>query len=310
MQRWAVMFPGQGSQFVGMGEAFFRRDSVAKLAFEEADDALGYSLSKIIFHGPKEALEDTEVQQPAILVTSLAMWRVLRHERPFFKPALGMGLSLGEYSAYVAAGAMPFIDAVRVTRVRGRAMQNTVPKGLGSMMAVMGLDSEKIHIVCQEASRVAVVEPANYNAPGQIVVSGYVAGLERAEQLVREQGGRAVRLAVSAPFHSSLLKPAEPILEEALSGVPLGKAEFPIVANVDSAWCEEPHDFVPRLIQQVSSPILFEAGVRQAISAGVTHFLEIGPGKSLTALVRKIDRGVTTVSVQDPDGLHKALELL
>ncbi len=310
MTEWAVMFPGQGSQSVGMGYELAHHDHLARLTFEEADDALGYDLSRLIFKGPAEKLEDTEVQQPAILVVSVAAWRALKHEQPDFVPALAMGLSLGEYSAYVAAGAMAFADAVRLTRIRGRAMQNAVPKGTGGMLAVVGLNAQTVEAICKEASHRGHVEPANFNAPGQIVISGYVEGLELAETLIREAGGRAVRLAVSAPFHSRLLEPAGEAVKRALTEMRLGRAAFPIIANVDGEPCWEPDDIVPRLVAQVSRPVRFETGVRRALADGVTHFLELGPGRSLSSLVKKIDRIVKVAAVEDPDGLRKALELL
>lgn len=310
MNRWAVMFPGQGSQSVGMGKKIYDHYPVSRLVFEEADDALGYGLTKLIFEGPAEQLEDTEVQQPAILVMSVAAWRALKHERPDFHPYMGMGLSLGEYSAYVAAGALPFFDAVRLTRIRGRAMQNAVPKGVGGMVAVLGLSQEQVETICQEASRKGVVGPANFNAPGQIVISGQIAGLEVAEQLIREAGGRAVRLPVSAPFHSRLLEPAGAAVGAALAEIKLARAAFPVIANVDAEGCLDPDEIVPRLIAQVSRPVRFEAGVRRALAEGVTHFLELGPGRSLSSLVKKIDRGAKVAAVEDPEGLHKALELV
>ena len=310
MNRWAVMFPGQGSQTVGMGRHFYDHYELARLTFEEADDALGYALSELIFDGPSEKLEDTEVQQPAILTASVAAWRSLKHERPNFSPALGMGLSLGEYSAYVAAGAIPFSDAVRLTRIRGRAMQNAVPKGTGGMAAVLGLNPEAVEEVCREASRVGTVDPANFNAPGQIVISGYLTGLEEAERLIREAGGRTVRLAVSAPFHSRLLEPAGEAVAEALAAVPLARAAFPIVANVDSELCADPDEMVPRLVAQVYRPVRFEANIRRALSQGVTHFLELGPGRSLATFVRKTERSAKVLSVENVEGLRQALELV
>lgn len=310
MNRCAVMFPGQGSQSVGMGLQFYHHYALSKLAFEEADDALGYGLSQLIFEGPAEELEATEVQQPAILVVSVAAWRALKHERPHFVPTLGMGLSLGEYSAYVASGALPFSDAVRLTRLRGRAMQTAVAIGVGGMDAVIGLDASTVEQICHDASRTAAVDPANFNAPGQIVISGYIQGLEAAEPLIRAAGGRAVRLAVSAPFHSRLLEPAGEALKEALAHVRISRAAFPVIANVDSELCRDPGDIVSRLVAQVSRPVRWEASVRRALDDGVSHFLELGPGKSLSSLVKKIDRAAQVAAAEDPEGLRKTLELV
>ncbi|MCY0898618.1 MAG: ACP S-malonyltransferase [Firmicutes bacterium] len=310
MTHWAVMFPGQGSQYVGMGKALYRDYSVAKLAFEEANEALDIDLSSLIFEGPDSALEDTEIQQPAILVVSVAAWRALKDERPEFLPDAALGLSLGEYSAYVASGVLPYVDAVRITRLRGRAMQSAVPKGEGGMMAVLGLASDVVEDICREASRVGTVDPANFNAPGQVVVSGLEGGLARVGELVRAQGGKAVRLAVSAPFHSRLLAPAGAVLEDALNEIRWGAARFPVIANVDAEPCREAEEIVPRLVAQVSRPVRFEDSIRRLAREGVTHFLELGPGKSLTSLVKKIDRSLQPLAVQDSEGLRKALELV
>ncbi|PSR20704.1 MAG: [acyl-carrier-protein] S-malonyltransferase [Sulfobacillus acidophilus] len=310
MSGWAVVFPGQGSQSVGMGRAFFDHYALSRLTFEEADDALGYKLSQVIFEGPTARLEETEVQQPAILVVSIAVWRALKHERPHFQPDLALGLSLGEYTAYVAAGSLPFSDAVRLTEVRGRAMQNAVPKGSGGMVAALGLTQHLVEEICQAASEWGLVELANFNAPGQFVISGYVTGLDRAEELIREAGGRAVRLAVSAPFHSRLLEPAGLAVQDALSTIHLARATFPVIANVDAELCWEPEQIVPRLVAQVSHPVRFEDGVRCAQERGAHRFLELGPGKSLSSLIKKIDRSNQTFPIENPEALRKALELV
>lgn len=310
MAVWGMLFPGQGAQYVGMGKALADAYPVVRLTFQEADDALEYALSRTIFEGPDTSLEETEIQQPAILAVSVAIWRLLRQERPRFEPKLAMGLSLGEYSAYVASGALPFADALRVTRIRGRAMQEAVPLGVGGMMAVLGLSAPEVEAICLEASTSGEVNPANFNAPGQIVISGRVEGLEAAETLIREAGGRARRLRVSAPFHSSLLKPAEGRLQDALKEVQIQQGSFPVVANVDGALCVDPGDLVPRLIAQVSRPVRFELGVREALRHGVESFLELGPGRSLSSLVKKIDRSRESLAIEDPEGLGKALELL
>lgn len=310
MSEWALMFPGQGSQFVGMGKALAEAYPIAQETFMEADEALSYALSARIFEGPEEVLQDTEVQQPAILTVSVATWRALHQARPDFVPKTAFGLSLGEYSAYVAAGLMAFADAVRITRTRGRAMQTAVPKGEGGMAAVLGLAQDQVEAICREASHRGPVDPANFNAPGQIVISGKIPGLELAEDLIREAGGRAVRLSVSAPFHSRLLEPAGEAVKAALAEVDFQRAGFPVLANVDAEYCQDAADALPRLVAQVSRPVLFEASVRRALTDGVAGFLELGPGKSLASLVKKIDRKAQTVSVQDPEGLAKALELV
>lgn len=310
MTRWGLLFPGQGSQYIGMGKAFYEHFDVARDTFKEADEALGYSLSRVILRGTEDDLKDTEVQQPAILVVSIAIWRVVHRLKPDFSPALGLGLSLGEYSAYVVAGAMDFPDAVRVTRIRGRAMQEAVPKGIGGMLAILGMKADAVEDLCRQASQVGLVEPANYNAPGQTVVSGFLTGIDRAEELARQAGARTVRLSVSAPFHSSLLQPAGAVVSKALNDIDIRPARFPVIANVDTELCIQPKEIIPRLIAQVSNPVLFEQSVLKAIEQKIDYFLELGPGRSLTSLVKKIDRRQPVLNVEDTDGLSKALELL
>ncbi len=310
MAGWAVMFPGQGAQHVGMGRSLWEASGSARQVFEEADDALGYPLSDIIFDGPETRLQDTEVQQPAILVVSVAAWRAFRSAVPDLSVTVGFGLSLGEYSAYVAAGVMTLHDAVRVTRLRGQAMQEAVPRGLGGMTAILGLKADQVESLCKDASQAAWVQPANYNAPGQIVVSGLVSGLERVEEAARAQGARVVRLPVSAPFHSRLLVPAGAVLSKALAGIGMSRGAFPVMANVDAELCQTPQEAIPRLITQVSQPVRFQQSVEHAISLGVQGFLEFGPGRSLSSLVKKIDRRQKVANVEDDTSLRKALELV
>lgn len=304
---WAALFPGQGSQYRGMGRALAEAFSVARDVFGEADDALEMPLSRMMWEDGEEALRLTEIQQPAILTVSVAVWRALA---PQPLPAAGLGLSLGEYSALVAADLLPFRDAVRICRARGQAMQEAVPDGQAGMTAVLGLHTQDVERICAEAAATAWVEPANYNAPGQVVVSGYLDGLAMVEQLARAAGARVVRLPVSAPFHSRLLRPAEARLEEALQTAHWGRARFPVVANVDGAWVTTAEAAYPRLIRQVSHPVRFEPAVRDLIRAGVDRFLELGPGKSLQTLVKKVARPVAVTSVEAPDSFAQALELL
>ena len=307
---WGALFPGQGAQFVGMGKWLYEGWSVCRECFAEADDALDFRLSSIIFDGPADRLEATEWQQPAILTVSVASWRAVAQERPHFRPLAGLGLSLGEYSAYVASGALQFADAVRLTRIRGQAMQQAVQPGLGGMLAIVGLKREEVEALCRQAGGPGVVEPANYNAPGQIVASGLRTGLDRLAPLVQAAGGKAVPLAVSAPFHCSLLAPASHRLAEALAAIRLDAGIFPVIANVDAEPCRQPEDIVPRLVAQVSHPVHFEDGVRAALTAGVEGFIEFAPGHSLAGLVKKIERKVPVASVENAEGLAKALELL
>jgi [acyl-carrier-protein] S-malonyltransferase len=304
--RWAVLFPGQGVQYVGMGRAVAEASPAARAVFEEADAVLGYPLSRLMWEGPEDRLRLTEIQQPAILTVSVAVWRAVPWPS---RPSAAVGLSLGEYSALVAAGLMSFRDALRVVEVRGRAMQAAVPDGTGGMTAVLGLDAATVEALCAAVAETGVVEPANYNSPGQIVVAGTVAGLDALEAQVKTLGGRAVRLPVSAPFHSRLLKPAEAPLAEALATVSWRPAAFPVVANVDGMWVTTGAEAVPRLIQQVSRPVLFEQAIRQLLAAGVDRFIEVGPGRSLTTLVRRIDRRAAATSVEGPESFAGALEL-
>ncbi len=304
------MFPGQGAQYVGMGRSILETSAPAKAVFDEADEALGYRLSRVILDGPDQALRDTEVQQPAILVVSIAIWTALKAHRPDFSPVLGIGLSLGEYSAYVASGSLSLADAVRVTRIRGRAMQEAVPKDLGGMLAILGLKTEVVQELCVAASKAGLVEPANYNAPGQTVVSGLNRGLEVIQEEAQALGARTVRLSVSAPFHSSLLAPAGAVLSRALGSVNVNHGAFPVLANVDTEPCQDAVDIVPRLVAQVSKPVRFEQSVRRALAYELDGLLELGPGRSLTSLVKKIHRPGRVVNVEDSEGLARALELV
>jgi [acyl-carrier-protein] S-malonyltransferase len=303
---WGALFPGQGAQYVGMGRALADASAAAREVFQEADEALGYALSAVMWHGPEERLRLTEVQQPAILTVSVAVWRALDMT---VLPVAAIGLSLGEYSAMVASGLMPFRDAVRVVEARGRAMQAAVPPGEGGMTAVLGLDAAVVEELCGAVRDAGHVEAANYNAPGQVVVSGTVAGLEAVEALVRERGGRTVRLSVSAPFHSRLLAPAEAALREVLEGVSWGEGRFPVLANVDGFPVRTAADAIPRLVAQVAKPVRFEQSVRALVTDGITRFVEIGPGRSLAALARKIDRRIRVTSVEAPDSFAPGLEL-
>lgn len=305
---WVALFPGQGSQYVGMGRELAGVSRAAREVFMEADDALDYPLSQVIWEGPEDRLKDTEVQQPAILTVSIAAWRALN---PLPLPQAAVGLSLGEYSALVAAGLLGFADAVKICRIRGRAMQEAVPRGVGGMTAVLGLSVACVEKICEDARVAGWVETANYNAPGQLVVSGVVAGLTAVEEAVKAAGGRTMRLSVSAPFHSRLLVSAEVPLAEALGQARWAEqSSFPVLANVDGFPVREAREAVPRLIAQVSKPVRFEQAIRQLQSQEADAFIEVGPGRSLQALIKKIDRGARVMSVDTPSAFEDALELV
>ncbi|MDR6227267.1 ACP S-malonyltransferase [Desmospora profundinema] len=311
MGKTAFLFPGQGSQAVGMGVEAFEADALARDRFEQADDVLGFSLSKLAFEGPEDELRLTANAQPAILTTSASLLALVEREWGG-KPDFVAGHSLGEYTALVAAGVLRFEDAVAAVRQRGLLMEEAVPAGQGGMAAVIGLEREAVDTICEEIREQGqVVEPANYNCPGQLVISGEKKAVEQASQAAAEAGARRViALPVSGPFHSRLMKPAADKMEEVLSALPLEQAYIPVVTNV-SARPETDVDAIRRkLVQQIYSPVLWEDSVRWMLEQGVDTFVEIGPGNVLTGLVRKVDRRVNALSIQNMESLRKALEKL
>jgi len=305
----AFLFPGQGSQIVGMGKELAEKFPVARQTFEEADAALGYKLSELCFEGPEDQLRLTEITQPAILTASIAAWRVL--DEKGIKPAFVAGHSLGEYSAHVAAGTIAFADAVRTVRKRGKYMQEAVPVGVGAMAAILGMSSEEVTAICSEAAQGEVCEPANINSAEQIVISGHKHAVERATKLASDRGAkRAVMLPVSAPFHCSLMKPAQDRLAGDLRALKLQNPAVPVVSNVDAALVNNAESSRDALIQQVTGAVKWEQSMRLLIASGVQTFVEVGPGKVLCGLMRQIDRSKTCLNVADETSLSKAVERL
>ena len=302
----AFLFPGQGSQSVGMGKELFHNHAVARRTFEEADDALGYKLSHLCFEGPEEKLKLTEITQPAILTASVAALRVLRAKG--LQPDFVAGHSLGEYSAHVAAGTMKFADALRTVRNRGRYMQEAVPVGVGAMAAILGMPLDEVNEVSSDAAQGEVCQAANINSPEQIVISGHAGAVGRAIHLADERGAKkAVSLPVSAPFHCALMQPAQDRLAADLSALRLQEPHCPVVCNADAAPVSEPEAARSALVRQVTGAVKWEPSVRLLIEKGVSLFVEVGPGKVLWGLMRQIDRSKTCLTVGDETTLQKTL---
>jgi [acyl-carrier-protein] S-malonyltransferase len=328
------LFPGQGSQTVGMGRDLYEKFPAARAAFEEADEALGFSVSQLCFEGPAETLNLTENTQPAILTVSVAAERVLTAllAQHGLKAEFAAGHSLGEYSAHVAAGTFSFADAVRTVHKRGRFMQEAVPPGEGAMAAILGLPEPVINDCCVRASdeltepppmnpadplslakspSSAVVAPANMNSPDQTVISGNLAAVERAAELCREAGAkRTVMLKVSAPFHCALMAPAQKRLMVELEGVAFDDPAIPVAANVDARMVTREAYARDCLVRQVTGAVRWVECIQLLVNQGATHFIEIGPGKVLNGLLRQIDRGQTGLNVEDPVSLEKTLTAL
>ena len=307
----AFLFPGQGSQKVGMGKALAAQLPMCRDTFREADDALGEPLSRLCFDGPEDQLLLTENTQPAILSVSVAVWRQLDAEG--VRASFAAGHSLGEYSAHVAAGTLSFADALRTVRRRGRYMQEAVPVGEGAMAAILGFDADGVAIACEEAAQALgrVVAPANLNAPGQVVIAGHADAVARAGEIMKARGAkRVIPLAVSAPFHCPLLKPAEDRLAPELRALPAQDPRIPVIANVDAEPKRDAGAAIEALVRQISAPVRWEAVVRRLIADGARTFVELGPGTVLAGLVKKIDRAMSVVSIEDVDGLTAALPLL
>jgi [acyl-carrier-protein] S-malonyltransferase len=302
----AFLFPGQGSQAVGMGKGFHETVPGAKAVFEEANEALGFDLARLVFDGPESELALTANTQPAVLTASVAAAAACAERG--LRPAFAAGHSLGEYTALVVAGALRFADAVRIVRKRGEFMQEAVPVGTGAMAAIMGLELLAVEQVCADAAQGDVVEVANVNSSMQIVIAGHRAAVERGVALAKERGGRmSVLLPVSAPFHCSLMTPAGARLARELDAVRIADPKLPVVRNVDAGVTRTAADVRPFLLRQVASPVRWTDGIRRLAEEGATTFVEVGPGRVLTGLLRRIVADARGHSVEDPAGLDKTL---
>ena len=309
MGKLAVVFAGQGAQKIGMGKELAENYKVVSDVFDEATDALGFDIREMIFEGDEATLMLTENTQPAVVTMSIAAYRVL--EEKGIKPDIVAGLSLGEYSAHVASGTFKFADAVKLVKKRGKFMQEEVPEGIGAMAAILNLDAETVLACCKEASSEGICEAANFNCPGQIVVSGEVKAVEKCCEIAKEKGAkRAMMLPVSAPFHCSMLEGAGEKLAKELENVEISDMNIPVITNVTAEYVEN-KDVVKELLKkQVSNSVKWEESVRKMIADGVDTFVEVGPGKTLSGFIKKIDKEIAVYNVEDIASLDKTLEAL
>ena len=308
MAKYAFLFPGQGSQYVGMGKDLVDNFKEAADVFAEADEALGEKLSSLCFEGPEDQLKLTANTQPCILTVSIAALRVLQNETDI-TPSLVAGHSLGEYSALVAAGALNFADAVRIVRQRGTFMQEAVPVGVGGMAAILGMETAAVEELCEESAQGQSIAPANYNCPGQIVISGHMEAVQRAVDNAEAKGAkRAILLPVSAPFHSSLMKPAaERLLAEALAPIEINDLSIPVLSNVEADLYPSKDKVKELLSQQVDHPVRWIEEMDKMMSEGIDTALELGPGKVLCGLMRKISRDVKMKNIENSETLKDAI---
>lgn len=305
----AFVYSGQGAQYQGMGQEFYEANQTVRELFDEATEVLGFDMAALCFN-ENDKLNETTYTQPAILTVSVAIDTLLKEYG--IEPEVVAGLSLGEYSALVKAGVLDFKEALLLVKKRGQFMTEAVPSGAGAMSAIMGLDRETVKAACLEASQLGVVTPANYNMPGQIVIAGMKAAVERAGEILTEKGAkRVIPLQVSGPFHTALLEPAAKQLEKALENVSIHEPKLPIISNTEAKVIGNQAEIAPLLVRQVMSPVLWEDSVRTMIDdLGVTTFIEVGPGKALSSFIKKIDRSVTVLNVENQKSLEKTLEKL
>jgi [acyl-carrier-protein] S-malonyltransferase len=297
-QQMVFVFPGQGSQFVGMGRDLFEREALARERFQEANAILGFDLGEVCFNGPPDTLQLTANTQPAILVHSVIAAELLRSRG--IVPAALAGHSLGEYSALVASGSLSFADAVRLVHLRGRFMQEAVPVGVGAMAAVLGLDQTQVELACVESIDEGVVQPANYNCPGQVVISGHVEAVRKAMARCLEKGAmKVIELQVSAPFHSALMGPAAERLRPELSQVAFADMGIPVISNVEAKPFGSKVRIPQLLVEQVTAPVRWQESMQTVLKMGVDAMVEVGPGKVLSALMRRIDRKIRVVELND-----------
>lgn len=302
----AFVFPGQGSQSVGMGRDFYDTFDEIKRIYDEASEVLGYDIASLIFEGPSEELNKTFRTQPALVVTSYSVYKVL--EKKGIKPDAVAGHSLGEYSALVAANSISFKDAIKITEIRGKIMQDAVPEGKGLMAAILGLDRSIVDEICRESKDVGYVSAANYNCPGQIVLSGEKSAVEFAIQLSLERGAKkAVPLSVSVPSHCALMENASKEFEKALKEIEIRDAEIPFVNNIEARFIRDSKDIRRSLIFQLSRPVLWEDCIRTIFSSNINNFVEVGPGKVLSGLIKRIVPDADIFNVEDKQSLYKAL---
>lgn len=302
----AFLFSGQGAQYAGMGKELYERYACAKAVFDTADEALGFPISKMCFE-EDERLHLTEFTQPAILTMSIATLKILEEHQII--PDMVCGLSLGEYTAYVASGALSFEEAVCLVKKRGKFMTEAVPAGVGSMIAIMGLDDAVVEEICSQAGDAGFVAPANYNAPGQIVIAGEKAACEKAEELAKAAGAKmTVTLNVSGPFHTALLKPASIKLEKELESVTISNMKIPVVTNVTGKLVQMEDEIKPLLVKQVMSPVRWVSCINTLTDMGADAFIEAGPGKALSGFVKRIVKGATILNVENQKTLEKTIE--